>query len=790
MSDPWVLKVQQWVNSTYGGRPGFVPAPTNGQTGWPTMAALTMALQAELGITTLSDSFGPTTAQKVADLGSTTSSWPVGVRKVLQAACYCKGYDAGDSDIDGIWSKIAPAIVEMQQDISLSLQGGNVTPKLFKSILTMDAYVLVDGGSADVRAIQRSLNLRYATNRADFAIVPTDGIYSRNTQQGMMYALQYEIGMADGVANGNFGPGTKQGIRDYASVSQGSSDSAKYFVHLFQAALRFNGYSTAYSGNFTPDTASTTRQFQQFAALPVTGNGDFATWASLLVSTGDTDRPGKAADMATWINPARAAALVANGYHTVGRYLTNTPVPDPLDKCLRPGELQTIFDAGLKVFPIFQEGGFELSYFSYSKGVVAGQRAHDAAKGFGFLPGTVIYFAVDFDAMDEEISDYLIPHFRGIRDAFQARGSEYRVGVYGARNICSRISNQGLAVYSFVSGMSWGFSGNLGFPLPQNWAYDQILEYDIPVSDGSLLGIDKNIVSNRDPGQSTKQMGPTFPKVENDKAIDFIRTISNLSKQHNNGQYSHTLAIRQLRSYTSRYVSGTSGAGWWFLGGEVDSAFDAAVKAQIPDSALPLAFERDPADRTIVNGFDWPHVFATASGYNRHGLSVNSTHADFPDFAGWGGDLTSLICEYLKTDQSEDSYAFARERMTNTNENVESSFPWEDVRGDAFGWLIAKTASESPNTNLATLVENILENVITNQKNIELLFAQARWGTRSELESSAGEAVSLTVPNVLYESYRTALFHQEGVLDKATTSAFTDIQRAGFKRALVEAYWP
>ncbi|PLR94623.1 hypothetical protein [Bacillus sp. T33-2] len=56
--DEMVIKVQQWVNSTYSGRYGYNRAPETGKTGWSTMYALTTALQIELGISKPSDNFG------------------------------------------------------------------------------------------------------------------------------------------------------------------------------------------------------------------------------------------------------------------------------------------------------------------------------------------------------------------------------------------------------------------------------------------------------------------------------------------------------------------------------------------------------------------------------------------------------------------------------------------------------------------------------------------------------------------------------------------------------------
>ena len=63
MSDLMVLKAQQFINSTYnkGATLGIAAVPENGNTSWTVMYALTRALQHELGITNLSDGFGPTT---------------------------------------------------------------------------------------------------------------------------------------------------------------------------------------------------------------------------------------------------------------------------------------------------------------------------------------------------------------------------------------------------------------------------------------------------------------------------------------------------------------------------------------------------------------------------------------------------------------------------------------------------------------------------------------------------------------------------------------------------------
>lgn len=180
--------------------------------------------------------------------------------KIVQAAMYCKGYNGGDGEINGVWSATTTAgIVKLRGEMGISTTNKDVSSKVFKALLNMDAYVLVSGGSATIRTIQRELNGRYAGGRRDFYIIPTDGFYSRDVQRGMMYAIQYELGMNDSTANGNFGPGTRQGLSDHANFGVNGTG---FLVKLYQAALIFNGFTTLYSSTFTSNTAAVTRAFQ------------------------------------------------------------------------------------------------------------------------------------------------------------------------------------------------------------------------------------------------------------------------------------------------------------------------------------------------------------------------------------------------------------------------------------------------------------------------------------------------------------------------------------------------
>lgn len=193
---------------------------------------------------------------------------------------------------------------------------------------------------------------------------------------------------------------------------------------------------------------------------------------------GDPDRPAGACDTRFQITQAMASSLSSpsDGYMVVGRYLDEEP-SSTLDKEIKPGELAAIFAGRMKVFPIWQYNARQLVDFTWSNGYSHGQKANDRMVHYDFNRGAIIYFAADYDATDPEITSNVIPYFRGVQAGLANRGHRHLAGVYGYRNVCTRVSNETLVICSFVSGMSWGFSGNLGFPLPYNWAFNQIKEF-------------------------------------------------------------------------------------------------------------------------------------------------------------------------------------------------------------------------------------------------------------------------------------------------------------------------
>jgi peptidoglycan hydrolase-like protein with peptidoglycan-binding domain len=219
---------------------------------------------------------------------------------------------------------------------------------------------------------------------------------------------------------------------------------------------------------------------------------------SLLITSGDPSRSALGADCATILNAAKAQTLYNNGYRYVGRYLTGT-YGGGIDKALSLAEANIILNAGLRFFPIFQQGGDDVSYFTEQQGTSDAQTAIAAATALGIPQDTIIYFAVDFDAMDAEVTSTVIPYFRNVYAVMSA--SIYKTGIYGARNVCSRVAAAGYSSGSFVGDMATAFSGNLGYKIPDDWAFSQFANLVIGSGDG-LLEIDKDAVSGRDQGVS------------------------------------------------------------------------------------------------------------------------------------------------------------------------------------------------------------------------------------------------------------------------------------------------
>lgn len=480
-----VLETQQWLNKTYGTIAGFSKVTENGQTGWPTIYALREGLQHELGISPVASGYGPATESGVSGIISKLKPGYKGnIVKLIQGAFWCKGINP--EDFTGNFSAYTKAaIATLQKNAGLS-DTGVMSAELMKALFDMSAFTLVSGGNATIRSMQQYLNNNY---HQYFGILPCDGIYQRDTNTALIYALQAVEGMSTGRANGVYGPGT---ITNTPTLYQGDTGAA---VKVLQYGLMVNDfYNGPFDGKFTSSVASAVIAFRKFMNLPPFNTvADLKVIKGLLTSNGDTSRDSIACDTSRQLTDSDVALLKRYGFSIVGRYLTGTVGvgSNETPKNLTGAEIQRIINGGLSIFPIYQDGGGTETYFTASRGTHDALKAQRAALSLGFPQGSTIYFAVDTDIVDGNIPGTVMPYINSISSTL----SYYKVGIYGTRNVCAHAMANGAAVACFVSDMSTGYSGNLGFKMPTGWTFDQFIEYSI----GSLP-IDQVAASGKDMG--------------------------------------------------------------------------------------------------------------------------------------------------------------------------------------------------------------------------------------------------------------------------------------------------
>jgi len=140
--------------------------------------------------------------------------------------------------------------------------------------------------------------------------------------------------------------------------------------------------------------------------------------------------------------------LKAFGVQVVFRYYaSHTHLPG---KILTPAEAQAISAAGLMIGAVW-ENGFPTTreYFTLDQGRADAVRAVVLAKGLGQPAGSAIYFAVDCDLAYVDINTRLFNYFVGIKHT-DLLG--YRVGVYGSGLECEKMTDWGLAEFSWLAG--------------------------------------------------------------------------------------------------------------------------------------------------------------------------------------------------------------------------------------------------------------------------------------------------------------------------------------------------
>jgi Domain of unknown function (DUF1906) len=155
---------------------------------------------------------------------------------------------------------------------------------------------------------------------------------------------------------------------------------------------------------------------------------------------------------------AQAGAIKAANYDFVARYLSQSHW-----KVISASEATAIAAAGLGLVLIYEDGSTASDYFSFGRGQADANRAAQQASLLSAPTGTVLYFAVDYDASQSDISGTITQYFNGVAGALKsyaaANGTSYPAGVYGSGATCSAITSAGLAKYGWLA-QSAGWTGH------------------------------------------------------------------------------------------------------------------------------------------------------------------------------------------------------------------------------------------------------------------------------------------------------------------------------------------
>jgi peptidoglycan hydrolase-like protein with peptidoglycan-binding domain len=300
------------------------------------------------------------------------------------------------------------------------------------------------------------------------------------------------------------------------------------------------------------------------------------------------------------------------------------------------------------------------------------------------------------DAEQSDIEAVILPYFRGVQAGLADVNSDYVAGCYGTRNVCSNVYNRGLASYSFVAGLSTGWSGNLGFPLSANWAFNQIETITVGTGSGAIQ-IDKDVESGRDRGVSNV----TEPPALNAAFLGWVDRLQAYAEQWIADGYSTTdpsiLVANYIRYPNYGGTNVISGLEWDIVAGAVDVNFNAYV---------------DGTALTRVNSFidpsglepemDPQHLAASMNSVMYQKLNSDGT-INLGDGGGWAGDLFSLLMVWMHLSPQPDAYswAFGQIGAPDANEGV---YDIGDYLEDIDAMLIAVTWLANPSLAINTVI--------------------------------------------------------------------------------------
>jgi hypothetical protein len=162
------------------------------------------------------------------------------------------------------------------------------------------------------------------------------------------------------------------------------------------------------------------------------------------------------------------------GVDTIVRYYDH--VDETIEgKTLRFAERLEIAEAGFEILVVFQHNNNEIATFrDRRRGAADAARSLALAAEIGQPVGSAIYFGVDGPWRSPADLGDIVRYFSDIRRVFEARGGQYRVGVYGGGLVCRTLLDRKLADHCWLANAtSW--PGYEEFLASKRWTLRQLL---------------------------------------------------------------------------------------------------------------------------------------------------------------------------------------------------------------------------------------------------------------------------------------------------------------------------
>jgi len=152
----------------------------------------------------------------------------------------------------------------------------------------------------------------------------------------------------------------------------------------------------------------------------------------------------------------------SKGITNLIRYISPNSSTFP-NKCLTGEEIAAIHSVeGMKIGMVWETMGDHVGFFSAQQGqsdaskVLAFLKAHNVPNFDTQNNPLGIFFAVDFDASEDDVNGPIMEYFTVVHNALRAAG--YLTGVYGSGYVTNAIVSAGYAHYAWVA-QSTGWSG-------------------------------------------------------------------------------------------------------------------------------------------------------------------------------------------------------------------------------------------------------------------------------------------------------------------------------------------